>query len=126
MTNGRQQVINPDIAAALGQAARKEQDRARTPQQRTKARKDRRRNRVTYDLPEGLEKAVERIAAQEEVSKSGAAALLLAHAIFQFNEDDLTFWGLRTISRSPLHEYVVADSDAQSVATGEKHLETRE
>lgn len=126
MTNGRQQVINPDIAAALGQAARKEQDRARTPQQRTKARKDRRRNRVTYDLPEGLEKAVERIAATEEVSKSGAAALLLAHAVWKYGEDSLCFFGLRTLSRSPLHEYVVAADDALAVANGEKYLESTE
>lgn len=123
---GRRRAINPDIAAALGEAAQKEQDRSRTPQQRKKAKSDRKRNRVTYDLLPELEAMVERIAKTEELSKSGTAALLLAYAVHEYHNQGLTFFGFHTPSRSPLHEFVVTDENVLAVAKGEKSLESRE
>lgn len=107
----RQAVINQDVQAALAHPTKKGASRARTSAQRAKADKDSKRNRVTYDLPEELEAAVERIATDEGVSKSGAAAMLLAHAIHDYQERELGFEGLLVRSRSPLHEYKV-DKDA--------------
>lgn len=119
----RRTPIQDDVAAALRDAQAREKDRSRSPQQRIKAKRDRKRNRVTYDLPPALEKAVEDIACQEEVSKSGAAALLIAYAVHAVRHDSLTFYRLRTPSRSPLHEYIVSEDDVVAVLDGRRSLD---
>lgn len=119
----RRTVLQDDVIAALKDAQARDTNRSRSPQQRVKAKRDRKRNRVTYDLPPALEDAVEDIARQEKVSKSGTAALLLAYAVHTVRHNSLTFYGLRTPSRSPLHEHVISEDDVVAVMEGRKKLD---
>lgn len=119
----RQDAIDPAVADLLGDAAHREEDRRKSKEQRAKARRDAKRNRVTYDVPPVLENVVSELAEREGLSKSATASLLMAQSVQKYINRTLVFTGHKTPTRHPLYEWVVDEETIEEILRGKRSLE---
>jgi hypothetical protein len=117
----RRSAIDPAVEGLVSEGDRR-QRRRRLPQD-SKARKDAERTRATYDLPQELIDALSDVAEAEGMSASGAAALLLAAAVNQYQEGKWILTGFKRPSRAPLYEWVADPETVTAVLAGKKTLE---
>lgn len=80
----------------LSGLAQRRAARNQTKGQRKKAERDRKRNKVTFDLPEYQSAFIERISAEHECPPSHVAALLLEYAIEHWSRIDIESRKVRT------------------------------
>lgn len=117
----RRNAIDPAVEGLVSEGDRR-QRRRRLPQD-SKARRDAERTRATYDLPQELIDALGDVADAEGMSASGAAALLLAAAVNQYQEGEWTLTGFKRASRAPLYEWVADPETVADVLTGKRTLD---
>lgn len=95
------------VSAVLGDARRRERQRAMTPSQRRQASRDAARERVTLELDPALVTMVRDIAAHEGISPAGVVNRFLSAAIQGYVDDQIDFQACVRPSRSPRYEWVV-------------------
>ncbi len=115
----RRQAVGSDAQAALLDMSERQQRRRMSKKQK----RDADRVRAYYDLPEAVKEGVTEIAAQEGMSASSVAAVLLAEGLRRLSAEDISFYGLKRPSRSPLYESIVEDQMVMKVLEGKKRLE---
>ena len=107
----RRQVIDPAVAALMGDHERREAD-AKTPKadraKKSKERKkaaDRLPGRVNLDLPPALKKAIFDLAEAEGIPTSQIVAFILADGLRRIRSGNLTFKAARRSSESPRYDW---------------------
>ena len=100
-------VVDPAVAAVLGDAEKRATRRTMTQRQRKQAVRDEKRKRVTWELEPRIVEMVERIARAEGVSPASATNLLVVEAVARYVDGALVFDGQRRPSRSPRYEFVI-------------------
>lgn len=99
---GLNEAQDPAVEAHLGDpvygemAKRRAAARNQTDAQRKKAARDRKRNKVTFDLPVGQTDFIARTAMEHECPPAHVAALLLEFAIERWGEIDVESRKVRT------------------------------
>ena len=79
--------------------------RRMTPAQRKQAQRDQKRNKKTYDLPEGLTSQVEMLAEKHGVPPSHLVALLLKHGLQAVEDGQVDIQAYRVKSPVPRYEW---------------------
>ena len=105
------------VAAAMGgngssgdplygkMAAQDLRARRMTPAQRKQAQRDQKRNKKTYDLPEGITSQVETLAEQHGVPPSHLVALLLQHGLQAVEDRQVDIRAYKVRSPVPRYEW---------------------
>lgn len=119
----RRDAVDPVVADLLGEAERRERIRRKPKDEQKKARRDARRNRVTYDVPPEVEDAISALAEREGLSKSGAATLLLAEGVRKYEAGELDLEGHKSPARHPLYDWLVDPETARALLEGRRALE---
>lgn len=109
---------DPAVETALGTPVKRgsiydrlARARDMTPAQRRKAEKDRARTKETYDLPQWLIDAIEKVAQKYGVPKSNVVAHLLAAGLRDLLEKKINLSWVRKISRSPRFEGLLEEPE---------------
>lgn len=105
----RSPVVDPAVAAILGDGDRREVLRGRSPAQRRQARRDEGRNKVTVDLPQWLETALREVVRERECGLSGMTAWLLAVGLREYRAGRVTPELERATSLKYLWDVVVSE-----------------
>jgi hypothetical protein len=116
--NAPVQSLDMAVEAAIGgkdpiydnMASRRQRARNQTPGQRRKAKKDSKRNKVTYDLPEELSDLINGIGKHFSIPVSQVAALLMLQGLSAMAKGQLNLrsFELRP-SRSPRYDWVLEE-----------------
>ena len=100
----RQRVImDPAVAAVLGDNDRRAHRRSMTREQR----KQSSRQRVTFEIDPRVAQAIELVGKAEECSPASVVNLLVVEAVRRYIAGEITFDGHRRTSRSPRWVWVV-------------------
>jgi hypothetical protein len=100
--------LDPAVAAVIGTGERRQQMRSMAPAQRSRARRDAARNKVTLDLRDETEAAVDAIAQQLGCPVSQVAELLICTGLQAIADGQLDLNTLRLRpSRSPRYEWLL-------------------
>jgi hypothetical protein len=120
----RQEVLDPAVAALIANGERQQALRQMSKKERAEALRQAARTRVTYDIPEPVQEATGRIAAQEGISASAVVALLLADGLRRYGEGSISFTanGTKRSSRSPKYDFAVDDDVILAVLAGGRRL----
>jgi hypothetical protein len=108
-------VLDPAVAAILGDGEKRERRRSRTKGQRARAERDGDREKVTWELSAGVKALVEEIAAREDLSPAGVVSVLAVDAVARYLDGELEFEEYRRPSRGPRYEWV---ADLNGTASG--------
>ena len=125
---GRQKVVlDPAVAAIVGDGGKRQQARRRTKVQQSQAKRDAKRRRVTLELNPHVAQMLDAIAGEEGCSPAGVVNLLVCDAARRYVAGAVRFNGNRRAARGPRYEWVVElDGAAESVLVSlERELESR-
>lgn len=120
--SNRRNPIDPAVASLITEGERKQRIRRSPKGVQAKIRKDASRQRVTYDIPEELQRAISDVAEREGLSASCVVALLLADGVCRHRRGLISFYGLKRPSRSPRYEWTVDASVVEEVLQGKRVL----
>lgn len=120
MTERKTAGVDPAVLAVLGDGERRGRLRGLRPGDRRRAKRDRARSKVTYDLPPRVAAAIAAIAAEEDCSASSVAAFLLHRGAAAYRAGEISFEGHFRPSRSPRFGWVVEVPEAGGEENGKK------
>ena len=118
----RRDAVEPAVASLLSEAERRERIRRKPKDEQKKARRDAKRNRVTYDVPPDLEAAISEISRIEGLSKSATATLFLAEGVRQYIAGSVNFDGHKVPARHPLYDWLVDSEMVTAILNGQRSL----
>ena len=115
MSERRRVVIDPAVAAVLGDGRKRERFRRMNRVERRQAARDATRKRVTYELDPRVVEMVAGIAEAEGCSPAGVVNLLMTEGIRRYVDGEVGFWGNVRESRCPRWLWVVAPQGIEDV-----------
>lgn len=108
MGEGRRDVrLDPAVAAALGDADRRQRARHMTAGQRRQAARDAERQRVTLELAPELVARVREIAEREGCSPAGVVNVMLMEGLPRYEAGEIDFGEYVRPSRCPRYLWIV-------------------
>lgn len=122
MGERRRVVIDPAVAAVLGDGRKRERFRRMNKVQRRQARRDATRKRVTYELDPRVVEMTASIAGVEGCSPAGVVNLLMVEGIRRYVDGEVEFYENVRESRCPRWLWVVVPEGIEEVVRrlGEK------
>ena len=100
-------VLDPAVAAILGEGERRKRRRGQTKAQRARAERDGKRQRMTLELDPAVAEMIEAIATAEGCSPASVVNLLVTECVAQYVAGQVDFEESRRPSRSPRYRWVV-------------------
>lgn len=110
----RIEVLDPAVAALIRGMEELQADTNLPRKQREKKARERakiesrREARATYDLPPALRQAIKQLSEEERVPASQVVTLALARFLFDYQNDNISLYELKTPSRSPRYDWNLA------------------
>ena len=103
----RQVAIDPAVAAILGEAEERQEQRRMGPGKRKTAKRAARRKAVTWELDRGVVGIVQEVAGALGISPAGVVNRLLVDGLERLAAGEVDFEGCLVPSRSPQYLWVV-------------------
>ncbi len=101
--------LDPAVASVLGRGQQRQEEARQPLKDRKRQRKERekmaKRNRVVWDVPEGLEKRLTDLAKREGTSASGLAALAIQRLLEDVEAGELDLHDYKVVIDNPRYEY---------------------
>ncbi len=126
MSETRRKALDPAVSALITEGERRQRRRRMDRVRQAKARRDAARQRATYDIPKSLQQAIAAVAKEESLSVSGLVSALLADGVRRYRRGEITFYGLKRLSRSPRCDWVIDAAVIEQILEGVKTLENRD
>jgi hypothetical protein len=106
----------PEEISEAGLESQLARQRARTPGQRRKAKRDQTRNRLLIDLPEELIVLIDRLVEEEGVSKSRFVGFMTILGLYKMLDEGIDLNEYKTPPRSPRFEYALQLPDVPDIS----------
>lgn len=123
MTNTRRPSVDPTVAALLDKADQQQAINTLTPTARRRWKREHARTRATYDLPQALLDAIHQAGEREALPNSAVVAALVAQGLHHLQAGTWSLEGAKSMARSPLFEYLIADDTIDAIMAGKVSLQ---